>query len=79
MQLAWIQDEEDIEASPSDAAVIVVRRATLELWLKQPFLARTLPGCLLRLSLGQKRNAEGEMVATYMVAEVSTPFGRSRV
>jgi hypothetical protein len=65
------QDEDDVEATLSDAEVIVVKRATLEAWLKQPFLARTLPGCLLRLSLGQKRDFDGNMAATYMVAEVS--------
>lgn len=48
-----------------------MRRHKLEAWVTKPFLERTLPGCLLRLSLGERANpTTGVSAPCYMLAQV---------
>ena len=65
------QDEE--EADMDTAMGALVRRAVLESWVKklpQPTLERTLPGSLLRLSVGQRLQKDGSTVSKYVIGRV---------
>lgn len=55
------------------AMTALVRRNMLESWVRKlplPFLERTLPGALLRLSVGQKPMKDGTSVACYTIGKV---------
>lgn len=58
------------EAAFEDINAICVRRHKLEAWVSKPFLERTLPGCLLRLSLGERTSSRGVTQKLYMLAQV---------
>ncbi len=64
-----VQDDALEEAAFEDVGAICVRRHKLEAWVTKPFLERTLPGCLLRLSLGERTNSSGVLAPCYMLAQ----------
>ena len=53
------QDDALEEAAYEDIPGITVRRHRLEDWVDKPFLERVLPGCLVRLSLGERASHSG--------------------
>ena len=61
-------DEAEEEASYEDIKAITVRRLKLEQWVKEPFFERTLPGCMVRLSLGESSGSQGDKRPLYMLA-----------
>ncbi len=51
----------------------LVRRNMLESWVRKlplPFLERTLPGALLRLSVGAKAQRDGSTAVKYVIGRV---------
>lgn len=65
-----MQDDALEEAGFEDIPGITVRRHLLEGWIDKPFLERTLPGCMVRLSLGERTSRSGVPVRVYMLAQV---------
>lgn len=78
MCLLPLQDDALEEAAFEDVNAICVRRHKLEAWVSKPFLERTLPGCLLRLSLGERTSSRGVTQKLYMLAQVSAPATRAK-
>lgn len=70
--------EKTMEASYDEVKTIQVRRHRLEEWVAKPFFASVLPGCMVRLSNGPERTADGQVVlgmdgrpvASYVAAQV---------
>jgi Plus-3 domain len=68
------QDDALEEAAYEDIPGITVRRHRLEDWVDKPFLERVLPGCLVRLSLGERASHSGGGTnKIYALAQVGLP------
>ncbi|KAK2075759.1 hypothetical protein QBZ16_001500 [Prototheca wickerhamii] len=61
---------DDEEASFEEACAIVLPRHRLESWHTEPFFSKTLPGCLVRVSLGARLCADGIERPRYVLAQV---------
>lgn len=72
--IANFQDDALEEAAYEDIPGITVRRHRLEDWVDKPFLERVLPGCLVRLSLGERASHSGGGTnKIYALAQVRLP------
>jgi Plus-3 domain len=65
-----LQEDALEEAAYEDIPGVTVRRHRLEDWVDKPFLDRMLPGCLVRLSLGERTSSSGTNSKVYMLAQV---------
>lgn len=63
------EDEED-EAPFEDVKRIQVRREKLEEWLNEPFFEETLPGCMVRILMGEEPALDGSIQRRYMLCQV---------
>ncbi|KDD74696.1 hypothetical protein H632_c1127p0, partial [Helicosporidium sp. ATCC 50920] len=62
--------EEEEEATFEELKNITIRRHRLEAWVDEPFLDRLLPGCLVRVTLGERTLSSGERATAYALALV---------
>ncbi|KAL6778742.1 hypothetical protein ACKKBF_B04830 [Auxenochlorella protothecoides x Auxenochlorella symbiontica] len=63
-------EEEEDEAAFEDVCSVIVPRYKLEKWLGEPFFAATMPGCMVRVSLGTRTCSDGIARPHYMLAQV---------
>ncbi|KAI3434930.1 hypothetical protein D9Q98_002984 [Chlorella vulgaris] len=63
------EDEED-EAPLEEVKKIQVRREKLEEWVNQPFFEDTLPGCMVRVMVGDVLGPDGMPVQSYRLCQV---------
>ncbi|KAL4425311.1 hypothetical protein ABPG75_009327 [Micractinium tetrahymenae] len=63
------EDEED-EAPLDDVKRIQVRREKLEQWVNEPFFEETLPGCMVRVLMGEEPAPDGSIRPKYMLCQV---------
>lgn len=63
------EDEED-EAPFDDVKRILVRREKLEQWVNEPFFEETLPGCMVRVLMGEEPAPDGSIQRRYMLCQV---------